>query len=63
MLQFFSKIAKICLWVLVPTLFISGVRIEPLRTLAAPVDGDYTLQVTGNLNKSFSGSIAFENSY
>lgn len=52
----FSKIAKLVLWVLVPTLFISGTKLENLP----PSEGDYMMQITGNLSDSFSGGVDFE---
>lgn len=60
MSQFFSKIAKIVLWVLVPTLFISGTKLDNELSLPALIDEDYTIQITGNLNNNLSGEVDFE---
>ncbi len=60
MSQIFSKIAKIGLWVLVPTLFISGTKLENQPGSSMLNDGDYTMQITGNLNNQLSGEVNFE---
>ncbi len=60
MSKFILKIVKLGLWVLVPTLFISGTKLDDHLTLTSNVDGDYTMQVTGNLNNKLSGAVSFE---
>ena len=60
MSQIFSKIAKIGLWVLVPTLFISGTKLDNQPVSSMLNDGDYTMQITGNLNNQLSGEVNFE---
>lgn len=60
MSKFFSKIAKIGLWVLVPTLFLSGTKLDNQSSSTILVNGDYTMQITGNLNNKLSGVFDFE---
>ena len=59
MSKFVTTIANLGLWVLVPTLFISGAKLdsEPFDTLA---EGEYIMEVSGNLNENLSGVIKFE---
>lgn len=60
MSRFFLKIAKIGLWVVVPTLFISGTKLDSQQSSVRLIDGDYTIEITGNLNNRLSGVVYFE---
>ncbi len=62
MTQFFVKIAKLALWVLVPTLFISGTKLDNRLVSTAHNYRDYNMQITGNLNNDLSGKVDFETS-
>lgn len=59
----YSKIAKLALWVLVPVVFISGTKTDNHLSSGVSLDKGYTMQMTGNLNESFSGMINFETSF
>ncbi|TMM58759.1 hypothetical protein FEE95_04830 [Maribacter algarum] len=58
----FSKAAKLVLWVLLPTLFISGTKLNTDTFSKVNSDEDYTLRASGNLNNSLNGTIRFETS-
>lgn len=60
MLLFFSKFVKLNLWVFVSTLFISGTKLDHQQSFKTLVDGDYIMQITGNLNNNLSGVVDFE---
>lgn len=62
MSQFFLKIAKLSLWVIVATLFISGTKLDSRSSSTDDFGGDYTVQITGNLNNNLSGVVDFDTS-
>ena len=62
MSSFFSKIAKLMLWVVVSTLLMSGAKNESPSYSNMYTESDYTIEVSGSLNNNFSGKIAFETS-
>lgn len=57
--QFFSKLAKIGFCVLVPTLFMSGTKMDKGFVSANAAEAN-TLQLTGSLNKNLATTIGFE---
>lgn len=61
MSRFFIKIAKICVWVFVPMIFISGTKLN-YKTLEENnlFYGEYAFQVSGSLNQNLVGAINFE---
>lgn len=59
MLQFISKLAKIGLCILVPTLFMSGTKLDK-GLVSARLDNENSIQLTGSLNKNLSVAIGFE---
>lgn len=52
--------AKLGLWIFVPTLFISGTKLNNELYSKTLVKEDYTMQITGNVNHDLSGVIDFE---
>jgi len=57
--QFFSKLAKISLCVLLPTLFMSGTKMEK-GLVSTSLDTNNFIRLTGSLNKNLSVTIGFE---
>ena len=60
MSKFISKITKIGFWALTATFLLSGTKPDRQKSLVSGVTYDYSLEVSGSLNRSFSGVIVFE---
>lgn len=60
MSHYFLKIFKIGLLVIVSTLFISGTKLDGQLSSSIPINDDYTLRISGNLNNYISGIVNFE---
>lgn len=60
--SFFSKIAKLILWIFASTLFISGAELETFPIFEINTEPDYTIHVSGSVNGDFSGKVNFETS-
>lgn len=60
MTQYFSKISKLVLWVLVPTIFISGTKLDEEAVFATWVEEGYSIEISGDLNNNLNGIVDFE---
>lgn len=59
MYHYILKSLKISFWILVPLLFISNVKVEPL-TIPNNFEGNYDLKATGAIEQSLEGKVSFK---
>lgn len=60
MSKLFSKITKMCFYILLVSLFLSGTKLEEKPLLSSAISYDYTIEVSGGLSDHLSGVIDFE---
>ncbi len=60
MSHFFTKIAKISLWILVPLVLTSGTKFESTTSEGKVFSGEYLLRASGTTNQNLIGTVNFE---
>jgi len=59
MYHYILKSLKISFWILVPLLFISNVKVEPL-TIPNNFEGNYSFKASGAIEQSLQGKVSFK---